>query len=107
MDKALLAYRDAVRISPMYANAHSTWPHPGLDRPRQGGRQSFREAIRLNPDEADAWTALADCLKRQGRTKEARRASAQAKNLGKPGQALPGKKAQACARGRSLAQGHE
>jgi len=91
MDKALLAYRDAVRISPMYANAHFNWASPWLDRPRQGGRAVLSRGDPPQSDEADACDACG-LPERQGARRKPAGPPPRPKNLESLARALPGKR---------------
>jgi protein O-mannosyl-transferase len=58
-ERALAAFREAVRIKPNYDQArfNEGLALEALDRPEEAAR-SFRECVRLDPGDADAWAHL-------------------------------------------------
>ena len=72
LDDAIAAYREAIRITPDFAESHFAL---GVALFRQGNRKQaiepLREAIRITPDDGDAYMTLGLALKAQGRLKEA------------------------------------
>jgi len=67
MDEAIAEYREAIRLTPDYAEAHNN-----LGAALQALRRTdesvaaYREAVRLKPDYATAWNNLGSALQQQG-----------------------------------------
>jgi serine/threonine-protein kinase len=86
--EAEAAYREAIRLKPDYARAHSNLGYVLSDQGRfKEAEAACREAIRLQPDDPAAHSDLGAVLNKQGRPKEAEAACREAIRL-KPDYAL-------------------
>jgi tetratricopeptide (TPR) repeat protein len=67
VDKAIAAFREAIRMNPEYFEAHGNLGNAlqakgDLD----GAIAAYRDAIRINPEYADSYGALGDALQANG-----------------------------------------
>jgi Tfp pilus assembly protein PilF len=73
LDRAIAAFREAIRLKPDYAEAHINVGALLCDVKHDytGAEAEFREAIRLKPDYAEAHASLGNALAGQGKLSEA------------------------------------
>ena len=85
LDEAKAGYQKALSVQPAFPEAHRNLGFLALQVGELAAAEaSLRAALRLDPDQGDAHGALAEVLRRRGRTEEAATHEAAARRLAQP-----------------------